>query len=95
METKIYGIGLVVSIAAMLIKRNQKDVATWMNVRRIDNKGKQKDPTKRTCGVCGSEMVLKNRYTGKEAGKSYWVCSNYPECRKVEKIEQAEKTVCN
>ncbi len=94
MQAKIYGIGLVVSIAAILARKSQRDITSWMNARRIDNKGKPKDPNKRTCGVCGRDMVLKSRYTGKEAGKSYWVCSTYPECRKVEKIEQAKKTVC-
>ena len=33
------------------------------------------------CKVCNSEMVLKIARNGKNAGKSFWGCSNYPHCK--------------
>jgi len=33
------------------------------------------------CEVCGSELILKNRLSGKKEGLRYWVCSEYPTCR--------------
>jgi hypothetical protein len=34
-----------------------------------------------TCPKCGSPMVLRKAASGKYAGKRFWGCSRYPECR--------------
>jgi len=40
----------------------------------------QPDPT-RTCPKCASPMVLRKAASGKYAGKRFWGCSRYPECK--------------
>jgi very-short-patch-repair endonuclease len=42
----------------------------------------QGDPT-RTCPKCASPMVLRKATSGKYAGKRFWGCSRYPECKTV------------
>lgn len=34
-----------------------------------------------SCPRCGSEMVMRTAKRGANAGKDFWGCSNYPECR--------------
>lgn len=33
------------------------------------------------CPVCGKAMVLRTAQKGKSAGKSFWGCSGYPDCK--------------
>ncbi len=40
----------------------------------------QADP-RPICQECGSQMVLRTAKTGKNAGKQFWGCTGYPECR--------------
>ena len=40
----------------------------------------QPDATQ-TCPKCASPMVLRNATSGKYAGKRFWGCSRYPECK--------------
>ena len=35
----------------------------------------------RTCPKCSSPMVLRKAASGKHAGKRFWGCSRYPECK--------------
>lgn len=37
----------------------------------------------RTCPKCGSEMKLRRAVKGASAGKTFWVCSKFPECKGV------------
>lgn len=61
---------------------------------RLVERGRKKDqpdPSDRTdptdhipvCPKCGKAMVLRTAKTGKMAGKSFWGCSGYPECKGV------------
>ena len=34
-----------------------------------------------TCPKCGSSMVLRETKTGQNAGKQFWGCSKFPQCR--------------
>jgi hypothetical protein len=34
-----------------------------------------------TCPKCGSQMVLRKAASGKYAGRRFWGCSRYPECK--------------
>lgn len=43
----------------------------------------------RTCPQCGAYQVRHEGGTGSLAGKRFWKCSQYPECRHVEPITQA------
>lgn len=38
------------------------------------------------CPNCGKLMVLRTAKTGKSAGKSFWGCSGYPDCKGVAKV---------
>ena len=74
------GAGLIISIAGYMYKK--KAVERWFKARRIDML-----PSKRRdlCGVCGKEMIIKKRNAD-----TYLVCSDWPRCRKKEKIEIEE-----
>lgn len=61
---------------------------------RLVERGRQKDQPDRSdrtdptdhipaCPKCGKAMVLRTAKTGKMAGKSFWGCSGYPECKGV------------
>jgi len=39
------------------------------------------EPTGTACPVCQSPMVLRTVRRGKQAGKRFWGCSKFPECR--------------
>ena len=60
--------------AARLAFRNQKD--------RSDQSD-QTDPTDRIprCPRCGKTMVLRTVKTGRNAGRQFWGCSDYPHCK--------------
>ncbi len=38
------------------------------------------------CPKCGKPMVLRTAKTGKNAGKPFWGCSDYPDCKGVVKV---------
>jgi len=40
-----------------------------------------RDDAPRTCPKCASPMVLRKAASGKYAGKRFWGCSRYPECK--------------
>jgi four helix bundle suffix protein len=48
----------------------------------------QTDPTDQIpdCPQCGKPMVLRTAKTGKNLGKQFWGCSDYPDCRGVLKL---------
>jgi ssDNA-binding Zn-finger/Zn-ribbon topoisomerase 1 len=76
------GIGLALSIVAAICRNRRRNVAAWMDARRID---RRPDRDRKTCGVCGSAMKQRRIMSGERAG-NYLVCSQWPECRKVEKL---------
>lgn len=39
-----------------------------------------------SCPRCGSTMVKRTAKRGKNAGRSFWGCSNYPTCRGIQQI---------
>ena len=43
---------------------------------------KSADPVP-ACTQCGKPMVLRTAKTGKNAGKQFWGCSGYPDCKGV------------
>jgi four helix bundle suffix protein len=54
--------------AARLAERNRK------------REGHSPDPVP-TCPQCGKTMVLRTAQKGKSAGKQFWGCSGYPDCK--------------
>ena len=62
--------------AARLAERNRK---------RAAHPSDPTDPTDRIppCPKCGKIMVLRTAKSGKNAGKQFWGCSGYPECKGV------------
>ncbi len=57
-------------------KTNREHVA---HVRDIIAKKKSNNTVK--CPKCGSAMVIREAKKGKNAGKKFWGCSAFPECR--------------
>lgn len=43
------------------------------------------------CPKCGSDMVLRTARRGKHAGKQFWGCSKYPDCKGLINIEEDAK----
>jgi four helix bundle suffix protein len=43
-----------------------------------------------TCPNCGKPMTVRKANTGRNAGKKFWGCTGYPECRGVREVD-AEK----
>jgi four helix bundle suffix protein len=41
----------------------------------------EKEPAAPACPVCGKEMRKRTAGKGPHAGKSFWGCSGYPECK--------------
>ena len=54
---------------------------------RLKERQKQKntDPAP-ACPKCSKPMVLRTAKTGKSAGKSFWGCSGYPDCKGVVEV---------
>jgi|TARA_Y100000310_G_scaffold330200_1_gene401465 hypothetical protein len=40
----------------------------------------------RNCPRCGANMALKKALRGKNSGRSFWVCRNFPDCRGIVSI---------
>lgn len=79
--------GPLISIfIAWLSSRKKRNVAAWMEERKIVTKRKV-DTGVKLCGVCNRPMIRRTRHTGKKAGVFFWVCSHFPHCRKVEECE--------
>ena len=60
--------------------------------RLAERSRRQNDPTDRTddpipdCPRCGNPMVLRTAKAGKNAGRQFWGCSTYPDCKGVADI---------
>ena len=79
------GASIIIYVVGYMVTK-RKSIESWMAERRIEPTSKD-DSDIKLCGVCGNEMKLKTRLTGEKVGEMYWVCSDYPDCRKVEKCE--------
>jgi four helix bundle suffix protein len=64
--------------AARLVERSRKKI----------DPADSTDPTDRIppCPQCGNPMVLRTAKTGKNLGKQFWGCSDYPDCKGVLKL---------
>jgi four helix bundle suffix protein len=56
---------------------------------RVEARAKQQNAP--LCPDCGKPMTRRKANTGKNAGKEFWGCTGYPECRGVRKIDENEK----
>ncbi|HAK50829.1 MAG TPA: hypothetical protein DCM54_02850 [Gammaproteobacteria bacterium] len=43
-------------------------------------------PLSRNCPKCGREMVMRKAVKGRNAGKSFWVCREFPSCKGISRI---------
>jgi predicted nucleic-acid-binding Zn-ribbon protein len=43
-------------------------------------------PLARSCPKCGNEMLMRKAVKGKNTGKTFWVCSNFPSCKGITRI---------
>ncbi|WP_232203922.1 topoisomerase DNA-binding C4 zinc finger domain-containing protein [Chlorobaculum parvum] len=39
-----------------------------------------------SCPKCGRPMALRTAKTGKNAGKQFWGCTGYPDCKEVVRV---------
>ena len=73
--------------AARLAERNRKKAERHDPTDRTD----QSDLTDQShrippCPVCGKAMVLRTAKVGRNAGKQFWGCSEYPDCKGVAEV---------
>jgi len=52
----------------------------------LTNPSQPTDPKIPSCPGCGGQMTLRSAKTGKNAGNSFWGCTNYPECKGIVSI---------
>ncbi|NOY82955.1 MAG: four helix bundle protein [Kiritimatiellaeota bacterium] len=65
-----------------------EQLATARLAERRRRKADRSDPTDHipACPECGRLMVLRTAKAGKNAGKQFWGCSAYPECKGVARL---------
>lgn len=49
-------------------------------------KSRNEPSSEQRCPRCGARMVLRTASRGKNAGKKFWGCSNYPACKAVKNL---------
>jgi four helix bundle suffix protein len=57
---------------------------------RVEARSKQEGAP--VCPECGKPMTRRKARSGKNAGKDFWGCTGYPECRGVREIEAKESS---
>lgn len=57
---------------------------------RVEARAKQESAP--TCLECGKPMKRRQARSGKNAGKEFWGCTGYPECKGVREIEESKET---
>jgi four helix bundle suffix protein len=78
--------------AARMAARSRKKAFDRTDRSDQSNRTDQKNPTEDpadhipACPLCGSLTVLRTAKSGKNAGKQFWGCSAYPECKGVVKV---------
>ena len=55
---------------------------------QIRTEARAKDENAPVCPNCKRPMTLRKAATGKNAGKEFWGCTGYPECKGVINVEQ-------
>lgn len=54
--------------------------------KSIEDKKLEMPEIEPLCPICSSKMIKRTAKKGKNAGNSFWGCSQYPNCRGVESI---------
>ena len=55
---------------------------------QIRTEAKAKNENAPTCPKCGKYMTLRKATSGKNAGKEFWGCTGYPECKGIMNVEK-------
>lgn len=67
---------------------NDKQRSTESNIRNIAQTSKNEVVNSMrdfyVCKTCGSDMKIREKMSGEDIGKKFWVCIKFPECRNVE-----------
>lgn len=69
--------GPILSVLGLYLRYRKRNVASWMDARRLD---RQKKVDSCVCSDCGGMMRRKEYTTGHRKGSSALVCENYPGC---------------
>ena len=56
------------------------------NRQHVRNVRREGSPAARRCPRCGRKMVLRTARRGQSAGKQFWGCEGFPDCRMVGKV---------
>jgi ssDNA-binding Zn-finger/Zn-ribbon topoisomerase 1 len=55
-------------------------------IREKLHKVLEESPLSRSCPKCSREMMMRKAVKGKNAGKSFWVCTEFPSCNGISRI---------
>lgn len=61
--------------------------------KQHDRKTEEIKTQKGSCPRCGSALVLRTARKGPQAGKQFWGCSNFPQCRFVKQVESTPASI--
>ena len=69
---------------------SEQPAASKVDSRERQSKEPRRQPTPAgaipSCPKCGRPMTLRTAKTGKNAGKPFWGCTGYPECKEVVQV---------
>ena len=86
----------VIVLIARLLQQQEQDflqnggIKERMMQMRVEAKMlalKAKASLSPACPNCGKSMALRKAVTGKNAGKEFWGCTGYPECKEIINVE--------
>ena len=87
----------VIALIARLLKQQEQDflqnggIKERMMQMRVEAKmlaQKAKTATTPDCPNCGKPMTVRKAATGKNAGKEFWGCTGYPECKGIMNVKK-------
>jgi len=65
---------------AMIAGLSEEEVREKLDAAMADS------PLSKTCPKCGNEMAMRKAVSGANAGKSFWVCTQFPSCKGILRI---------
>jgi hypothetical protein len=67
---------------------DMQPLSTGPGPRAASGDEAKRDERTRVCPKCASPMVLRKAASGKYAGKRFWGCSRYPECKTLLEVKE-------
>jgi hypothetical protein len=69
------------SFPFMRVERNESAPSIRLKLKSLNRELVEAAGSAPSCPLCSSDMSLREPKAGKNAGKRYWLCREYPKCR--------------